>query len=445
MNKGQNIKTRTRIAPSPTGLFHIGTARTALVNYIFAKQNKGEFLLRMEDTDAARNKPEYEEDIKNGLTWLCLKWEGEIVYQKNRVDRYREIVDELVKKGAAYKKDGAVWFKIPPGMVKFTDLIRGEVEFDSKDIKDFVVTRSDNSPIFYLSGVVDDHDSQITHVIRGEEHLSNTPKQILLLQALGWCLPTYAHLPLILNPDRSKMSKRKDPVSITRDFKQNGYLPEAMINYLALLGWHPSENLKSGILNLESDADIYRLDELIKFYNISKMQHGGAVFDIEKLDSINHHYIQKMSDTELGGALEKYRGDISKDIFAKFISITKPRLKKLADITQDMDWLKKPVAYDPSLLIFKKSTTESTLTALRAVQSTMLTYEVNIKVDEINGALEQVVKENNLTNGDVFWSVRVALSGLEKSPPPAEMMWVIGKEETTTRIKKAIGKLKIKN
>lgn len=433
--------TKTRIAPSPTGLFHIGTARTALINFIFAKQHSGEFLLRMEDTDAARNKPEYEEDIKNGLEWMGLHWDGEIVYQKNRTPRYLEIVDELKKKEKAYTKDGAVWFTIPEGKIQFTDLIRGEVTFDGADLKDFVIVRSDGSPIFYLSGVVDDHDSNVTHVIRGEEHLSNTPKQILLLQALGWELPTYAHVPLILNADRSKMSKRKDPVSVTRDFKEKGYLPEAMINYLALLGWHQSENHKSEIINHKSEIDIYSLKELVKLFDISKMQHGGAVFDLEKLDSINHHYIQTMPNNSLGSALKKYRGDIAKDIFDKFVSVVKPRLKKLSDIRDDIGWLENPVKYQPELLIYKKSNRQVTLTALQGLSKKVTDYTSPLTVDNCHELLDEIVAENNLQNGDVFWSTRVALSGLEKSPPPAEMMWVLGKEECLKRIQHALNVL----
>ena len=436
-----NYKFITRIAPSPTGLFHIGTARTALINYIFAKQNKGEFLLRMEDTDTTRNKPEFEEDIKDGLKWLNLDWDGEIVYQKNRHNRYTEVVDELIKNESAYKKDNAVWFKIPAGTIKFHDLIRGEIQFDSKDIKDFVILRSDGSPIFYLSGVVDDHDSQITHVIRGEEHLSNTTKQILLLQALDWNLPTYAHVPLILNPDRSKMSKRKDPVSITKDFQEKGFLPEAMNNYLFLLGFHPTEKeLKVKSEKLKVNGDIYNINEMKNIFDITRMQKGGAVFDQEKLDNINHYYIQKMTVEELLSDLKKYQGDIAEDTFKKFIAIIKPRLKKLSGITVDINWLEKPADYQPDILVFKKSTKETTLIALRAIEARSKKQEA-WDITSLQKLLEETVVENNLQNGDVFWSVRVALSGLEKSPPPQELMWVLGKEESINRIKTAIEKL----
>ncbi|PIS07147.1 hypothetical protein COT79_00785 [Candidatus Berkelbacteria bacterium CG10_big_fil_rev_8_21_14_0_10_43_14] len=435
----------TRIAPSPTGLFHIGTARTALINYIFAKQNNGEFLLRMEDTDVARNKSEFEDDIKSGLEWLGLTWDGDIVYQKNRTKRYLDVVDALVKKEKAYTKDGAIWFKIPEGTIIFHDLIRGEVVFDGADLKDFVIMRSDGSPIFYLSGVVDDHDSDITHVIRGEEHLSNTPKQIVLLQALEWELPTYAHVPLILNADRSKMSKRKDPVSITHDFKNKGYLPEALINYLALLGWHESETQKHVPSNAEgsklktkkSETEIYNLNTLIKIYDVSRMQHGGAIFDREKLENMNHHYIQKMGDDELREKLNAYKGDIKNDVYNRYVSITKPRLNKFSDIANDTSWLNNPVDHDPELLVFKKSTKDTTLKALNAILTNLpkiVTYEVTKIVD----MLQEVVEGNNLQNGDVFWSARVALSGLEKSPPPAELMWVLGREETIMRIERAI-------
>lgn len=434
---------RTRIAPSPTGPFHLGTARTALINYIFAKQNKGEFLLRMEDTDATRNQPEFEEDIKNGLSWLGLDWDGEIVYQKNRGARYREIVSELIKKDSAYQKDGAVWLHIPKNeKVKFDDLIRGQVEINSDDLKDFVILRSDSSPIFYLSGVVDDYDSQITHVIRGEEHLSNTAKQILILQALGWNIPQYAHLPLILNPDRSKMSKRKDPVSITRDFKDQGYLSEAMVNYLFLLGFHPTEKAKPELPTKNYEKDIYGLKKMAEIFDIARMQKGGAIFDRVKLDSINHRYIQKLSDSELAKKLEKYRGAVNQEPYNRLIKVIKSRLRKLSDVADDLTWVKQSANYPPQLLVYKDSSLPKTLQALQVLQDKVQAIGTKPRhFEDYHLILKSIVEETDLQTGDIFWSARVALSGLEKSPPPAELMWVLGKEESIKRIKNAIRKI----
>ena len=436
-----NYKFVTRIAPSPTGQFHIGTARTALINYIFAKQNQGEFLLRMEDTDEARNKPEFEQDIKDGLSWLGLNWDGEVVYQNKRTQRYLDVVSDLKTKNFAYEKDGASWFKIPENReIKFNDLIRGEVVFNTKDLKDFVILRSDGSPIFYLSGVVDDNDSQITHVIRGEEHLSNTPKQILILQALGFEIPTYAHVPLILNADRSKMSKRKDPVSITRDFKQKGYLAEALINYLALLGWHETESQKSV-------SDIYSLQEIIQKYDISRMQKGGAVFGQTKLDNINHHYIQEKTDEEFLNLVKSYKPTtIDDDRFNKLALICKDRIKKSSDIVNELVWLKDLSDYPKELLIFKNSNEQDTLKSLQKTCE-----ELNNMPSEPEDPktyhliMHKVMEDLSLQKGDVFWSARVALSGNKQSPPPEQLMWLIGKDESMERIKKAINKLIINN
>ncbi|KKP88683.1 MAG: Glutamate-tRNA ligase [Berkelbacteria bacterium GW2011_GWA2_35_9] len=437
--------TITRIAPSPTGKFHIGTARTALINYIFAKQNSGQFLLRMEDTDQERNQAEYEEDIKNGLKWLRLDWDGEIIYQSQKTDRYLSIVDQLIKQNSAYQKDGAVWFKVPKNdTIKFNDLVRGKVEFKTDDLKDFVILRSDKSPIFYLTGVVDDNDAEITHIIRGEEHLSNTPKQILIIKALGWKLPIYAHLPLILNSDRSKMSKRKDPVSISKDFKENGYLPEAMVNYLFLLGFHPKEkNPKSETRNSKHNVDIYSLKEMFDIFDILRVQKGGAVFDIEKLKSINHFYLQQIPDTELFEKLKKYQGNVESDIFTRFISIIKPRLRYLEEINQELGWLENPVVYPAEKLIFKKSDKTTTLKALNLVH-TNLQKTATPEVAEIGRVFKKIIENNSLSNGDVYWSTRVALSGLEKSPPPEELIWVLGKDKSLERIEKAINKLNSK-
>ena len=424
---------KTRIAPSPTGKFHIGTARTALINYIFARQNKGHFLLRMEDTDKERNQIKYEEDIKNGLKWLGLNWDGEIIYQSQKTDRYQSIVNQLIKQNSAYQKDGAVWFKVPENnKIEFNDLVRGKIEFKTEDLKDFVILRSDKSPIFYLSGVVDDNDTGITHIIRGEEHLSNTPKQILIIKALGWKLPIYAHLSLILNSDRSKMSKRKDPVSISKDFKKNGYLPEALVNYLFLLGFHPQEKFKVN--------DIYSTTEMFDIFYISRVQKGGAIFDLEKLNSINHHYIQQIPDDKLVQKLEKYQGDIDSNIFVRFISIIKPRLRYFEEIKAELCWLVNSVDYHTNQLIFKKSNKNITIKALGLI-SQSITKSESIEVDSISKLLQSVVIENSLSNGDVYWSVRVALSGLEKSPPPEELIWVLGKKESLKRINLAIEKL----
>lgn len=430
-------KIRTRIAPSPTGVFHLGTARTALFSYLVAKQKGGEFLLRFEDTDAKRSKKEFEDDIIDGLKWLGLDWDDEIVYQSGRLDIYREKAEELIKKGAAYKKDGAVYFKIKNQKakskntnqnekIKFDDLIRGEISFDIKDLKDFVLVRSDGVPLFMLTNVVDDYEiDKVTHIIRGEDHITNTAYQLLIAQALGYDLEKvrYGHISLIVNKDHSKMSKRHDPVSVTKDFRDKGYLPEAIINYLVLLGWNPGEG---------SEEEFFTLEDLLKKFSIEKMGSSPSIFEQERLDFFNHHYLQEAR--------------VEKTEFAneKIIVIVKERAVTLDDIDRLAKEILTPPEYDADLLIFKKSNLENTKKGLELTLGCLggLGSEKWESADALKIELEKIVAENNLANGDLFWPVRVALSGREKSNPPQELLWALEKEESLARIKKAVEKLK---
>jgi len=243
-------KIRVRIAPAPTGLFHIGTARTALFNFLFAKKNKGSFILRIEDTDKKRSRKKYEQDILNSLEWLGLKWD-EKYNQSQRIKIYQKYLKKLLDSGQAYKKD-IIWFKNPNKKVVFNDLVRNRVEFDSVEFGDFSLAKSLEEPLYNFAAVIDDYEMKISHVIRGEDHISNTPKQILIYQALGLPVPKFAHLPLILGSDKSKLSKRHGAVSIA-DYQKQGYLPEAIINFMALLGWKPG-----------TDKELIILKEMIK-------------------------------------------------------------------------------------------------------------------------------------------------------------------------------------
>lgn len=291
-----NKKIIVRFAPSPTGPLHIGVARTALFNYIFAKQNGGQFILRIEDTDKERSKPEYEEDIRDGLAWLGIVPDA-VYRQSERTEIYQKHLNVLIKKGAAYvsreKKKGGegeievVRFKNPNKRVAFQDIVRGEVSFDTTELKDFVIARSITEPLYHLAVVVDDFEMSITHIIRGEDHISNTPRQILIQETLGFPRPTYAHLPLILAQDRSKLSKRKhgEMVSLAH-YRTIGTLPEAMVNFLALLGWHPSASDASEVLSF---------DDLVAQFRLERVQKGGAVLDANKLNWLNRQYLKKQS------------------------------------------------------------------------------------------------------------------------------------------------------
>lgn len=273
-------KVITRMAPSPTGNFHVGGARTALFNFLFAKKNNGKFILRIEDTDKERSKKEFEDDIFESLEWLGLKHD-EFYRQSERGGVYKSYIEKMLDNGSVYEaEDKVIRFKNPNKKVKFDDLVRGEIQFDTTELKDFVIAKSIDEPLYHLAVVIDDFESGITHVIRGEDHISNTPRQILIQEAIGAPRPLYAHLPLILAQDRSKLSKRKHGESVSLDYYRNkGYSTEAVINYLALLGWNPG-----------TEQEIFTLDELIKVFDLSKVHKGGAIFDEKKLAWVNRKH-----------------------------------------------------------------------------------------------------------------------------------------------------------
>ncbi len=295
--KSRNKKVIVRMAPSPTGSFHIGTARTALFNYIFAKQKKGKFILRMDNTDEERSTKEFEDNILGSFSWLNFEYD-ELYHQSDRKELYKSYLKKMLSNGSAYlskeesKEEGqrleVIRFENPNEKVVFEDIIRGQVEFDTTDLGDFIVAKSVEEPLYHLASVVDDLEMKVTHVIRGEDGLSNTPRQILIQRAIGAPRPLYAHLPLILATDKSKLSKRKHGESVSLDYyRQKGYLPEAVINYLALLGWNPGTN-----------KEIFTLEELIKEFDISQVHKGGAIFDEKKLEWVNKQHINLLSPGE---------------------------------------------------------------------------------------------------------------------------------------------------
>ncbi|MEI8337853.1 MAG: glutamate--tRNA ligase family protein [bacterium] len=305
MNPEKSEKVVTRFAPSPTGFLHIGGVRTALFSYLFAKQNNGEFVLRIEDTDKERNKEEWTEGLIKDLDWLGLKHDR-FEKQSERFNIHKKYLQKLIDDGFAYiskenptepgQRDEVIRFKNPNKIVIIKDLIRGSVSIDTTDLHDFVIARSLEEPLYHLAVVIDDFEMGITHVIRGEEHLSNTPRQILIQEAIGAPRPIYAHIPLVLAADRSKLSKRihGETVSLTY-YREQGYLPEAILNFVAMIGW-----------NSGTDQEIFSLDELIEQFKIEKVQKGGAVLNVEKLDWINKEYIKKLSDKEILEQINKY-------------------------------------------------------------------------------------------------------------------------------------------
>jgi len=277
---------RVRFAPSPTGLLHIGGARTALFNYLFTKKNNGTFILRIEDTDKERSKKEYEDNILESLSWLGVKWD-ELYRQSERLDIYKNYLKKLLDEESAYVSDeregeskSVIRLKNPGEAIKFNDLVRGDITFNTGDLGDFVIAKNLDTPLYHFAVVVDDFEMKITHVIRGEEHLSNTPRQILIARALKVKEPSYAHLPLILSEDKSKMSKRQGEISVT-SYREAGYLPGAIVNFIAFLGWS---------LQSKTNEEIFSLTDLEKRFDLGNIQKGGAIFNIEKLNWVNKQH-----------------------------------------------------------------------------------------------------------------------------------------------------------
>ena len=448
MNPEAIDEVRTRIAPSPTGFLHIGTARTALFNYLFAKQNNGKFILRIEDTDTERNKEEFEIDATDSLAWLGLSWdEGPFVEgkygpyrQSAKIEIYKKYIDDLIKKNLAYEKDGAIYFKVPEKIelegtnIIFDDLIRGKVSFDLSSQEDFVILKSNGIPTYHFAVVIDDFDMKISHVIRGEEHLSNTPKHILLQKALNLPTPIYAHLPLIVNPDHSKMSKRKDPVSVSRDFKQKGYLPEAMINFIAMLGWAPKD-----------DKEIFSINDLIAEFDLSRVGKSPSVFNHQKLDWLNGYYIRQLSVGELAKQLEPFYskyGIIEKgEYLLKVTSLIKERLKNLDEAYELSSFMFGVEIEVPiELLTSKINNIEKTREALTKTEE--LLAKADFDSDVLERDLRELAVEIGISNKEFFQTIRVAVCGTDVSPPLFLTLAVLGKERTLSRIEKALASIR---
>ncbi len=331
---------RVRFAPSPTGYLHIGGVRTALFNYLYARQQGGKFLLRIEDTDAKRSTPEFEREILESLRWLGLDWDGETVHQSRRLDRYREAARELAAKGLAYEFEGAVKFKIPPGPVKVYDTVRGEVTYDSAEFEDLVILKSDGYPTFHLAVVVDDHDMEITHIIRGEDHLPNTPRHILLYQALGWKPPKYAHLPLIFGTDGTPLSKRHGAVAVS-EYRAQGFLPQALVNYLALLGWNPG-----------TPQEIFSLPELVKQFSLKRVIKSNAQFNPEKLLWLNGQHLRALPGEDYEARVTEFwkeRMELPpENTWRKLITLYRPRIQTLGELKEQASYYFSDATYsDP--------------------------------------------------------------------------------------------------
>jgi glutamyl-tRNA synthetase len=426
-----NKKVITRYPPSPTGAFHIGSARTALYNFLFAKKYGGEFLVRFEDTDSERSDKQYEEDILSGLVWLGMKPEAPITRQSERTAVYKKYLEAMIASGKAYEAEEnasktakVIRFKNPNREVVFTDLIRGDVTFNTTELGDFVIAKAKDQPLYHLTVVIDDAEMEITHVIRGEDHISNTPRQILLIEAMDFAVPLYAHLPLILATDKSKLSKRKDPVSIT-NYKEEGYLPEALINYMALLGWSP-----------DSDKEIFDLESLVEAFDIKAVHKAGAVFDVEKLRWMNKKYMDMLSDEAFTEMLLPYVSH--ETIQDDLLRLYRERIRTFSearDVEKEFNFLFETPTYDASLLNWKETPTEETVRHLKKIVSLLETQE-DFSADAIKEALWEYAEKEG--RGNVLWPIRFSLTGAEKSPDPFTVASLLGKDASITRLNNAI-------
>ncbi|MCI5108895.1 MAG: glutamate--tRNA ligase [Candidatus Pacebacteria bacterium] len=428
-----------RIPPSPTGNLHIGTARTALFNFLFAKQNNGKVILRMEDTDKERSTKEFEEDIKIGLEWLSITHD-EFYRQSERDEIYKKHLQDLINSGNAYisketegDRDEVIRFKNPNKEIKFNDLARGEISFDTTELGNFVIAKSIEEPLYHLAVVVDDFLMGITHVIRGEDGISNTPRQILIQEALGAPRPIYVHLPLILGPDRSKLSKRHGAKGVM-EYKKEGYLPEAFLNFLAFLGWNPG-----------GENEIFTLDELTESFDIEKIQKGGAIYNEEKLRWFNREHLKKMTLEEKKEYIKPILPQLD-EVHERALPIIFERIETFGDLAEafkegEFSYLNDEIEYDARLLLWKKdpdvSTTSKRLENVKEILEKE-TWPMNAVV-----ARESVWKyAEEEGKGEILWPLRVALSGKERSPDPFVLIEILGKDISMKRIGDALTKLK---
>ena len=431
-------KVVTRFAPSPTGLLHGGNYRTALFAYLFAKKMGGEFIVRIEDTDRERSKKEYEENILESLAWLGLKHDA-LYKQSEHVSKHQEALKELIAKDMAYvsletpeeaKRNQVIRFRNPKEPVTFIDAIRGPITTDITDLGDFVIARSLTEPVFHFAVVVDDADEGVTHVIRGEDHISNTPRQILIQRALGVTQPIYAHLPLVLSTDRTKLSKRRGARALT-EYRDEGYLPEAIINYLALLGWHPEDN-----------QEFFSIEGLIKKFDLSRIQKGAGIFDETKLLWFNHEHIKQLSDDEFFKRLSAYTKTPIPKSLASLLKERAQTLKEAVDavVEGEYSFLDGEVSCSKELLLKGAKVSEEVVTGhLKKVIELLKTLS-NFTNEEVKNAVFPYATE--MGRGAVLWPMRVALSGKERSPDPFTLVSLLGKDKTIERLEAALAVLK---
>jgi glutamyl-tRNA synthetase len=465
---------RVRFAPSPTGFLHVGGARTAIFNWLFAKKQGGKFLLRIEDTDPERSKSELSEQILRSMKWLGMAADEPIVYQALNIERHKEISYALLEKGRAYYafetgeeleaqrneakarkqqfkynraslsldkdtvekylsegKPYAIRFKVPDGATEFDDIVHGKTVFNNSEIDDFIILRSDGSPIYQIAVVVDDHDMNITHIIRGDDHLSNTPKQILLYEAMGWDIPKFAHLPMILDEEKKKLSKRRNPVAV-EDYKGKGYLPEALFNFLTLLGFAP-----------EGNKEVISVEETIKEFTFERVNKKSAVFDMKKLNWINSEYIKTADVNKLAVLIvEQLKAQNihvpGNDYILKVISLMKERVSTINDFSEfGKYFFTEPDTYDEKgIAKYWNEEVKGLFIRYREALSGVKEWSPA----QLEENLRMFAEQNGVKAGLLIHAVRLALTGITVSPGIFEVMEVLGKDAVEARISKFCNK-----
>jgi len=442
---------RVRFAPSPTGQLHIGGARTALYNWLAARGSGGRFVLRIEDTDRQRSTRENVAHILEALRWLELDWDEGPLSQADNEERHRQVVAQLLEQGLAYRSsaagedvrawkaehgagrgyrgtpeaDGAVRLRVSDeGQTVVHDLIRGETVFQHEHLDDPVIARADGSPLYNLAVAIDDHDAEITHVIRGEDHISNTPKQLLVLEAIGAPKPIYAHLPLLHGPDGKKLSKRHGAASV-QDLRDAGYLPEAVRNYLALLGWGDSD-----------DETLIATEDLVKRFDVSRVSKNPAQFDEQKLRWMNGRYVRELGTEELTARIEAFTG---RDGLGPGVAISEEKIQTLSDFWPLAGFIYDGPADDPKAR--EKWLGDEGLSALADARAALaLLPAEDWTVDAIDAALRGVVESRQAKPRDVFQPLRVALAGTAVSPGIFETLTVMGRDESLGRLDGALSR-----
>ncbi len=409
------MSVRVRMAPSPTGLLHIGNVRTALFNWLFARREGGEFHLRIENTDTSREVAEAVEQIQESLRWLGLDWDGEVTFQLDRMDDCRRLAEQLVADGKAYEDEGAIRFRMPDdGATGWDDVVRGRIEIPNETIEDLVLVRSDGRPTYNFASPMEDVWDGITHVIRGEDHISNTPKQINIIRAVGADVPVYAHVPNVNGTDNKKLSKRHGAVTV-KEFRDDGYIPPALMNFLALLGWAP-----------DGETTIMSPDELVARFDLARVQPSPAAFDYQKLDWMNGVYLRALPPEEYAHALVLYLGeqgyDWDAELVAKAAPLVQEKIARLGEFPAFAGFLfarPEPSATDGAVL-------PAAAEALEGVEP--------FEAQRIEAALRELAERLGLKPRDAFQPIRLAVTGSKVSPGLFESLELLGREESLARL-----------